>query len=240
MGFLTSMLPVVGGVAGALLGGPAGGPAGAMAGVAAGGAVSSAFGQSEANAANVQSVRDQIAFQERMSNTAHQREVNDLKNAGLNPMLSGMGGGGASAPSGSSAVSQNSAPDFSHAVSTAIEAKMAHQNLENLKQQNLKTEMDTEKSFAEQGTAKIQKEQLQKMNLARQGILNGANKENQFFIQQAQAEKLEFSARSTEARRDTAKAQYEIDHNTLLNNLDTAQKGANILSTGASIIKPKP
>lgn len=46
------------------------------------------------------SAKDQMRWQEFMSDTAHQREMEDLRRAGLNPVLSA-GGSGASTPSGS-------------------------------------------------------------------------------------------------------------------------------------------
>lgn len=66
-------------------------------------------------------------FQERMSNTSHQREVKDLESAGLNPLLSATGG--ATTPGGATG-SVGGAPPVENQVRASITSALEAKNLE--------------------------------------------------------------------------------------------------------------
>jgi len=79
-------------------------------------------------------------FQERMSSTSHQREVEDLRAAGLNPILSGTGGMGASSPGGSMAAQVD---EKTAAVHSAKELARASVEIANAFKQGKKIDAET-------------------------------------------------------------------------------------------------
>lgn len=110
--------------------------------------------QKETNKQNLKIAREQMAFQERMSSSAHQRQVKDLRAAGLNPMLSV--NTGASAPAGASATMENpftpQQQGIEAATSTALEFRKLKKDVELADQaiKNQKQEIQNKKAQEQQ------------------------------------------------------------------------------------------
>lgn len=157
-----------------------------MAAATIGSGMLSYLGGISANKANRKAAREQMQFQQRMSETAYRRAMHDMRAAGLNPILA-YRQGGASSPSGASYTATNvgeaAATAAMAGANTALAARRQRQELKvmketekNLRQDSLKKGNETMLLDMQNSKTNEERQNLQKIGKILDADLTTAKK----------------------------------------------------------------